>query len=176
MWFWLDSSSCYDCYCVAIGNHSSEQPRVCDYPFCEPRWICGTSCCPSLLLSSLSPFLFVPSFLLFLSSFPPSLWQDAMYMIPGVHEPPWSALRLLMVPSIVITVELLLLMQYTWTHDRMWRKNRRPTIHPHCFGIDINRNFPTGWILVTWTKAKSSNHWFKWSTRPLTFYYPIKSA
>ena len=86
---------------------------------------------PSLLasiLSSLPLCSILPSFIL-LSSFPPLL------MIPSIN--------------IVIMVELLLLMQYTWTHDRMWRKNRRPTIHPHCVGVDINRNFPTGWILVT---------------------------
>ena len=86
VWFWLDSSSCYDRFCVAIGNHSSEQPRVCDSPFCEPRWICGTSCCPSLLLSSLSPFLFVSSCPPSSSSFHPSFLpyelglQNAMYM------------------------------------------------------------------------------------------------
>lgn len=28
---------------------------------------------------------------------------------------------------------------YTWTHNRMWRKNR--AIHGDCMGVDINRNF-----------------------------------
>jgi len=37
---------------------------------------------------------------------------------------------------------------YTWTQNRMWRKNRRPTRNSACYGVDINRNFPTGWRLV----------------------------
>ena len=36
---------------------------------------------------------------------------------------------------------------YTWTHDRLWRKNRRPPSNnqPHtaasCYGVDLNRNY-----------------------------------
>ena len=89
MWFWLDS--CHDRYCVAIGNHSSKQPRVCDYPFCESRWICGMRCHPSLVLfSPLS--LFVPSCPLS-SSLHPSLcscdhgWTSTSHT---VHLDPWS--------------------------------------------------------------------------------------
>jgi hypothetical protein len=41
---------------------------------------------------------------------------------------------------------------YTWTTDRMWRKNRRTVESQinspqHCVGVDINRNFPEGWRL-----------------------------
>lgn len=40
--------------------------------------------------------------------------------------------------------------EYTWTTDRLWRKNRRVVSSqvglPHpCVGVDINRNFPEGW-------------------------------
>lgn len=30
---------------------------------------------------------------------------------------------------------------YSWTHDRLWRKNRQQTYHPRCFGIDIDHSF-----------------------------------
>ena len=35
------------------------------------------------------------------------------------------------------------LMQYTWTNDRLWRKNRRKDII--CYGVDLNRNYNIKW-------------------------------
>ncbi|KAG8924495.1 putative metallocarboxypeptidase ecm14 [Tulasnella sp. 418] len=35
--------------------------------------------------------------------------------------------------------------QYTWSHDRLWYKNRSPVGSPHCRGIDINRNWAYEW-------------------------------
>jgi murein tripeptide amidase MpaA len=32
---------------------------------------------------------------------------------------------------------------YTWTSDRLWRKNRRN--NGNNFGVDLNRNYPIGW-------------------------------
>jgi len=34
---------------------------------------------------------------------------------------------------------------YTWTNDRMWRKNRVPIHNSSCVGIDLNRNWPMEW-------------------------------
>lgn len=40
---------------------------------------------------------------------------------------------------------------YTWSNDRLWRKNRHVVASqleltdPKCVGVDINRNFPEGW-------------------------------
>ena len=34
---------------------------------------------------------------------------------------------------------------YTWTEDRMWRKNRRSNPDSACFGVDINRNWGYQW-------------------------------
>lgn len=34
---------------------------------------------------------------------------------------------------------------YTWTHDRLWRKNRQQTYFPRCFGIDIDHSFNYHW-------------------------------
>ncbi|XP_073437430.1 mast cell carboxypeptidase A-like [Dendrobates tinctorius] len=34
---------------------------------------------------------------------------------------------------------------YTWTNDRIWRKNRAPTPIDKCIGTDLNRNFNASW-------------------------------
>ncbi|XP_075056644.1 mast cell carboxypeptidase A-like [Mixophyes fleayi] len=34
---------------------------------------------------------------------------------------------------------------WSWTGDRMWRKNRAPTSNDKCFGTDLNRNFNVSW-------------------------------
>jgi carboxypeptidase A2 len=35
--------------------------------------------------------------------------------------------------------------RYTWSNDRLWRKNRRPTPGSLCIGTDLNRNFDFRW-------------------------------
>ncbi|XP_066433918.1 carboxypeptidase O-like [Eleutherodactylus coqui] len=37
---------------------------------------------------------------------------------------------------------------YTWTTDRLWRKNRSPQNNETCFGVDLNRNFDVHWCSV----------------------------
>jgi len=34
---------------------------------------------------------------------------------------------------------------FSWTNDRMWRKNRRPNAGSTCIGTDLNRNFDFRW-------------------------------
>ncbi|XP_058846260.1 carboxypeptidase B-like isoform X3 [Acipenser ruthenus] len=34
---------------------------------------------------------------------------------------------------------------YTWTNDRLWRKNRSKHPSSSCLGVDLNRNFDAGW-------------------------------
>ncbi|XP_005808043.1 carboxypeptidase B2 [Xiphophorus maculatus] len=35
--------------------------------------------------------------------------------------------------------------KYTWTKNRMWRKNRSPQKGTSCIGVDLNRNFDANW-------------------------------
>ncbi|XP_073805414.1 carboxypeptidase B2 isoform X1 [Danio rerio] len=35
--------------------------------------------------------------------------------------------------------------KYTWTTDRMWRKNRSENKDSYCAGVDLNRNFDANW-------------------------------
>ena len=35
--------------------------------------------------------------------------------------------------------------EYSWTNDRLWRKNRRDIVGSSQFGVDLNRNYPKGW-------------------------------
>ncbi|KAJ6669403.1 hypothetical protein lerEdw1_008212 [Lerista edwardsae] len=34
---------------------------------------------------------------------------------------------------------------WSWSQDRMWRKNRSNTTHSDCIGVDLNRNFAINW-------------------------------
>ncbi|ROL50020.1 Carboxypeptidase B2 [Anabarilius grahami] len=43
--------------------------------------------------------------------------------------------------------------KYTWTTDRMWRKNRSVNKDSECAGVDLNRNFDANWC----TKGASDN-------------------
>src|SRR5690606_14934327 len=35
--------------------------------------------------------------------------------------------------------------EYTWTNNRLWRKNRRDHPNSSCFGVDLNRNWGFQW-------------------------------
>uniref|UniRef100_A0A1A9VBS6 Peptidase M14 domain-containing protein n=1 Tax=Glossina austeni TaxID=7395 RepID=A0A1A9VBS6_GLOAU len=35
--------------------------------------------------------------------------------------------------------------EYSRRENRLWRKNRSPSTHEQCYGVDLNRNFDIGW-------------------------------
>lgn len=39
--------------------------------------------------------------------------------------------------------------EYTWNHDRLWRKNRQKTKKDNCFGIDIDHSYGYHWTRLT---------------------------
>ena len=43
------------------------------------------------------------------------------------------------------------ILQYTWTNDRLWRKNRRIIEGSSCDGVDLNRNYNDHWNGVCFT-------------------------
>ncbi|XP_063284873.1 carboxypeptidase O-like [Pelobates fuscus] len=45
---------------------------------------------------------------------------------------------------------------YSWTHERLWRKNRSPQNNGTCYGVDLNRNFDTAWCTVGASRNCSS--------------------
>jgi len=46
---------------------------------------------------------------------------------------------------------------YTWTEDRLWRKNRSPLNGTLCYGVDINRNWNYQWGTVGTNFIKCSD-------------------
>ena len=46
---------------------------------------------------------------------------------------------------------------YTWSHDRLWRKNRSPNSNSKCFGVDLNRNFDSDFCKTGSSKNPCSN-------------------
>ncbi|XP_047475924.1 carboxypeptidase B-like [Penaeus chinensis] len=51
------------------------------------------------------------------------------------HEAEWRVVPLLNPDGYV----------YTWSHDRLWKKNRASSATPDCFGVDLNKNFGFYW-------------------------------
>uniref|UniRef100_A0A8C5R2J8 Peptidase M14 domain-containing protein n=1 Tax=Leptobrachium leishanense TaxID=445787 RepID=A0A8C5R2J8_9ANUR len=44
---------------------------------------------------------------------------------------------------------------YTWTDERLWRKNRSPQGNGTCYGVDLNRNFDAQWSIGASTNCSS---------------------
>lgn len=49
---------------------------------------------------------------------------------------------------------------FTWTNDRLWRKNRRNNGNG-TFGVDLNRNWATGWGLDSGSSGNGSSETFR---------------
>lgn len=80
------------------------------------------------------------------------IWIDG-----GTHAREWitPAVALYMIEQAIVTrfpYNLVIVpvlnpdgYSYTWTHDRLWRKNRRPPsregMPDSCYGVDLNRNY-----------------------------------
>ncbi|KAE8580160.1 hypothetical protein XENTR_v10024333 [Xenopus tropicalis] len=46
---------------------------------------------------------------------------------------------------------------YTWTTNRLWRKNRSPHENGTCYGVDLNRNFDSQWCSIGASRDCNSN-------------------
>uniref|UniRef100_A0A8C5PQQ4 Peptidase M14 domain-containing protein n=1 Tax=Leptobrachium leishanense TaxID=445787 RepID=A0A8C5PQQ4_9ANUR len=46
---------------------------------------------------------------------------------------------------------------YSWTHERLWRKNRTPHENGTCYGVDLNRNYNARWCSVGASRNCTSN-------------------
>jgi len=46
---------------------------------------------------------------------------------------------------------------FSWTNDRMWKKNRSPNVGSLCIGTDLNSNFDYGWGLEGASHLSCSN-------------------
>ena len=48
--------------------------------------------------------------------------------------------------ELLVTLDSFMVLQFTWTADRLWRKNRRPPPSGStCYGVDLNRNYDDHW-------------------------------
>ena len=52
------------------------------------------------------------------------------------------------------SVDNVVVLQYTWTNSRLWRKNRRKGTL--CDGVDLNRNYNSMWGGVSHSAASNS--------------------
>lgn len=48
----------------------------------------------------------------------------------------------------LILLRILIIFIKAWTNDRLWRKNRRKNAGSSCVGVDPNRNFDYGWLVL----------------------------
>lgn len=49
--------------------------------------------------------------------------------------------------------------EYTWRHDRNWRKTRKPNVGSSCIGTDPNRNYDSHWGTVGVSHDPCSNNY-----------------
>merc|ERR1719454_614454 len=47
--------------------------------------------------------------------------------------------------------------RYTWTGERMWRKNRNQNNGSNCKGVDLNRNYDAEWMNAGSSSSKCSS-------------------
>jgi len=70
---------------------------------------------------------------------PHCLWAIDQ-LLAGNHDDLLTQLQFIIIP--VLNVDGY---AYSFTNDRLWRKNRRPNSGSSCVGTDLNRNYGVGW-------------------------------
>ena len=74
-----------------------------------------------------------------------NLLDELEFVIVPLVNPDGYVVSLYITISVIHDAFFLLCVQYSWTHDRLWRKNRRVNSGSLCRGVNLDRNYNDHW-------------------------------